>query len=270
METAEVLGPLEFVNEHVPELQKSLMNPDWIIGDGGAVGFTQYVLWMLIVLAIVMIVVLTAAKKLNLVPSSKFTGLVEYGYNFVAKDIAEGSIGHGYKKHIPFLATLFFFILIANFVGLIPGCRTPTGTISITWALSLIAFVYFNYYGIKKKGGLGYLKSIAPSGLPKPMVPFIWLLEFISLVIRALTLAVRLFGNMFAGHMALGIFALLATGFIQGAIGGVVSPLLGSTSIVWMLFLVFMYALEMLVAFIQAYVFTILTAVYISLAESEH
>ena len=245
------------------------MYPPWIVNDGGTIGFTQFTLWMLIIFALVLIVVLTAGKRLTLVPNNKFVNMVEYGYQMVRNNVAEGTIGHGYKKHIPFLATLFFFILIANFVGLIPGCKTPTGSLSITWALAIISFVYFNYWGFKAKGGFGYIKSIAPSGLNPFMTVFVWILEFVSLLLRALTLAVRLFGNMFAGHMALGIFALLATGFIQSAIqmGNIA---FGGITIGWIAFLVVMYALETLVAFIQAYVFTILSAVYISLAIHEH
>ena len=258
-----------FVREQVGHLQASLMNPDWIINDGGTVGFTQYTLWMIIIFAIVLILVLTVGKRLTLVPNNKFVNMVEYGYQFVRKDISEGVIGHGYKKHIPFLATLFFFILVANFVGLIPGCRTPTGTISVTWALAICSFVYFNYWGVKAHGGLGYIKHIAPSGLPAVMVPIIWFFEFLSLLLRALTLAVRLYGNMFAGHMALGIFSLLATGFFTACIQGA-GVALGAASAVWILFLVVMYMLECLVAFIQAYVFTVLSAVYIQLAVSEH
>jgi F-type H+-transporting ATPase subunit a len=101
------------------------------------------------------------------------------------------------------------------------------------------------------------------------MKPVIWFFEFVSLVLRALTLAVRLYGNMFAGHMALGIFALLTTGFFSGAIADA-NVAFGGISIVWIVFLVAMYALECMVAFIQAYVFTILSAVYISLATSSH
>ena len=265
META-----LEMVNELVPELQQSLMNPDWVFefGDTG-IGLTQYIFWMLILFALTLIVVLTASKKLSIVPNGKFVNMVEYGYQFVRKDMGESVIGHGYKKHIPFLATLFFFILLSNFVGLIPGCKTPTGTISVTWCLALISFVYFNYWGIKAHGGWGYIKSIAPSGLPKPMVPVIWFFEFISLLLRALTLAVRLYGNMFAGHMSLGIFSILVYSFFWQCIQGA-GAWLGGVSVVWVLFLVFMYCLETLVAFIQAYVFTILSASYISLATSEH
>ena len=141
------------------------------------------------------------------------------------------------------MATLFFFILISNFVGLIPGCKTPTGSISITWALAAISFVYFIFYGIKVKGLGGYLKSFAPSGLPVVMVPIVWFLELFSTVLRVLTLAVRLYGNMFAGHMVLGIFALLTSVFIGSAIQGA-GVAVGSISIAWMLFLFAMYALE--------------------------
>ena len=245
------------------------MNPPWIVNDGGTIGLTQYALWMVIIFALVLIVVLTVGKRLTLVPNNKFVNMVEYGYQFVRRDMGEGVIGHGYKKHIPFLATLFFFILIANFVGLIPGCKTPTGSLSITWALAIISFVYFNYWGVKAHGGLGYIKHIAPSGLPAVMVPIIWVLEFVSLLLRALTLAVRLYGNMFAGHMALGVFSLLATGFFTAAIQGA-GIAVGGISVAWILFLVAMYALETLVAFVQAYVFTVLSAVYINLAVTEH
>jgi len=230
---------------------------------------TQYILWMVIYWLITLAVVMSAAKKLTIVPSGKFASIVEYGYNFVAKDMGEGVIGHGYKKHVPFLATMFFFILISNFVGLIPGCKTPTGTISVTWALATISFFYFNYYGIKAHGGLGYIKSLAPSGLPGPMVPVIWFFELISLILRWLTLAVRLYGNMFAGHMVLGIFALASSVFLTAGIQSM-DILTGGLTIPWFLMVVAMYALETLVAFLQAYVFTILSAVYINLATSSH
>ena len=257
------MNPLETLANEVPHLQHSF-DSAFVFGP-----VTQYVFWMAICLALTLIVVLVAGRKLKLVPHNKFVNMVEYGYEFVRKDMGENAIGHGYQKHIPFLATLFFFILISNVVGLIPGCKTPTGTISVTWALALISFVYFNYYGIKARGGLGYLKSIAPSGLPKVMVPVIWFFEFISLVLRALTLAVRLYGNMFAGHMVLGIFALATSIFVQSAIA-TGNVLFGLPPIGWMALLIAMYALECLVAFLQAYVFTTLSAVYINLATSSH
>lgn len=132
-----------------------------------------------------------------------------------------------------------------------------------------MSFIYFNWQGIKAKGGLGYLKSIAPSGLPKVMVPIIWFFEFFSLCVRLLTLAVRLYGNMFAGHTILGVFAIMTQVFILDAVA-YSAPLTAMPAIAWFVFLVAMYALECLVAFLQAYVFTVLSAVYINLATSEH
>lgn len=261
------MNPLETLASDVPHLQQSF-DPAFVFGAGGF-GMTQYVLWMIICFIITLVVVMAAGKRLMLVPTNKFTNMIEYGYEFVKKDMGESAIGHGYKKHIPFLATMFFFLVVSNFVGLIPGCKTPTGTISVTWALAAISFVYFNYYGIKAHGGWGYLKSICPSGLPKLMIPVIWFFEFISLILRVLTLAVRLYGNMFAGHMVLGIFALATSVFITATVQSG-NFLFALPPIGWMLLLIAMYALECLVAFLQAYVFTILSAVYIGLATSEH
>ncbi len=232
-------------------------------------GVTQYIFFMIICWIITLVVVLVVGKKLTLIPTNKFINTVEYGYQFVRNDMGEGIIGQGFKKHVPFLATLFFFILVSNFVGLIPGCKPPTGTISVTWALATISFVYFNYYGIKAHGGWGYIKSIAPSGLPVVMVPIIWFFELFSLILRWLTLAVRLYGNMFAGHMVLGIFALASSVFLMAGIENI-DIVSGILTVPWFVLLIAMYALETLVAFLQAYVFTVLSSVYVSLATSSH
>ena len=261
------MNALDQLGEHVEELIESF-DPVPVFNIGGW-GVTQYFIWALIVFAVLLIVVFAAGKRLTLVPKSKFANMVEYGYEFARNGIGESAIGHGYEKHGPFLATLFFFILIANFIGLIPGAKAATGTLGVTWALSIASFCYFNYWGVKAHGGWGYIKAIAPSGLPKVLVPVIWFFEFISLCLRALTLAVRLYGNMFAGHMVLGIFAILTSVFITTAIqnGALLSAL---PSLAWFFFILFMYALECLVAFLQAYVFTTLSAVYIGLATSSH
>ncbi len=261
------MDALSQVAEGAEHLVKSL-KPGYIVGDS-TLGLSNFVFWMFICLAITLVVVLVASKRLSLIPKGRFSSMVEYGYEFVSDGIAKDVIGHGYEKHVPLLATLFFFILISNFVGLIPGCKTPTGSLSITWALAAVSFVYFIYWGIKAQGLGTYIKSFAPSGLPGPMVPLVWFLELFSTVLRVLTLAVRLYGNMFAGHMVLGIFALLTSLFIGSAIDGA-GLLSAAPSLGWIAFLLAMYALEVLVAFLQAYVFTILTAVYVSLATSSH
>ena len=262
------MGPLEELPEHLVELKSELMNSAIVFGTE-EFGLTNYILYMILCVLIIMIVIIAVGRKLTLIPNNKFVNMVEYGYQFVHDDMGKGSIGHGFKKHVPFLATLFFFILVANFVGLIPGAKAATGTISVTWALAIISFVYFNFWGVKAKGGLGYLKSICPSGLPIVMVPIIWFFESLSLCLRALTLAFRLYGNMFAGHMVLGIFAILTSVFATFAIQNAAYAL-ALPSVAWIAFLIIMYCLECLVAFLQAYVFTTLSAVYISLATSEH
>lgn len=261
------MGALSLLQEHIEELKESF-NSAVIVGNSN-IGLTTYMLYVLICSVIVVCVVLIAGRKLTMVPKNRFVNLVELGYGYVTNDIAKSSCGSTWKKHIPFLSTLFFFILIANFVGLIPGAKAATGSISVTWALAIISFVYFNYWGIKVKGGLKYLKEIAPTGIPALLSPVIWFFEVLSTCLRALTLAFRLYGNMFAGHMVLGIFSLLIGIFCQYAICNV-DLLSGLPAIAWLLFLIFMYCLEILVAFLQAYVFTTLSAVYVSLATQSH
>ena len=236
---------------------------------GTEVGITQYTFYMAIALVALLIIVFVGGKTLSLVPKGRFSNLIEYGYEFASRKITREVIGEGYKKHIPFIATIFFFILLANFIGLIPGAKAGTGSLSVTWALAICSFVYFNFWGVKARGGIAYLKSFAPSGLPGPMVPFVWVLELFSAILRALTLAVRLYGNMFAGHIVLGIFAILTSTFLSCAIQSS-DFLLALPSVAWIFFLICMYALEVLVAFLQAYVFAVLSAVYVSLATKPH
>ena len=216
----------------------------------GGWNISQYTLYMFIALALVLLAVLIGARKLEFIPHKKFTAILEYGYDFISNSVGADVIGEGYKKHIPFLATLFF-------------------TISITWALALVSFIYFNFYGFKQLGFFKYMKSFAPHGVPGPMIPVIWFLEFVSMVIRVLTLAVRLYGNMLAGHMILAVFSLATTIFLQTAIFSM-DLVVGIPAIAWFFLLFFMYALETLVAFLQAYVFTILSSSYIGMAIHPH
>ncbi len=260
------MNALDVLNQNVGHIQHALESA--IVIGNSELGMTQYVLFMIFIWILTLALIIGVGKKLTLIPSNKFVNTVEYGYQMIRNDVSKAVIGEGFKKHVPFLATLFFFILISNFIGLIPGSKTPTGSISINWALATVSFVYFNYCGIKAHGGIGYIKSIAPSGLPAPLVPVIWFFELVSLILRWLTLAVRLYGNMFAGHMVLGIFALATGVFMTTGIQNM--DLTAGVSVLWFILLVLMYALETLVAFLQAYVFTMLSSVYISLAVSDH
>lgn len=261
------MGPLAELPEYMEELVDSF-DPAFIFGSNG-VGLTQYIFWMIIVWVLVLVAVMVGGKNESVIPHNKFSEIIEYLYTMVRNSIVGGVIGNGVKRYTPFLATLFFFILFANVVGLIPGAKAATGSISVTWALSICAWVYFNYWGFKTHGFKGYIRAIAPSGIPTALVPIIWFFELISLVLRALTLAVRLYANMFAGHLVMGAFALLAGLFFTYAIQNI-APVYAVASVGWTALLIFMYLIECLVAYVQAYVFTTLTAVYISLATSSH
>lgn len=234
-------------------------------------GLTQYSFWLLISGALLLALIFAFVKKQTLAPKGFFVNGVEWVIEYVEDDIAKGVVGSNWRQHFPFLATLFFFILINNFVGLIPGMKPGTGAIGCTAAVALVSFVYFIYFGIKKHGVIGYFKSLAPAGVAFPMNVFVWIIELFSLMLRLVTLAVRLFCNMFAGHIVMGSFAIMATIFAQPLLEQftVMNAVGALPSIAWVLILLIIYAVELIVAFVQAYVFTVLSAVYIQIAEAD-
>jgi len=184
----------------------------------------------------------------------------------VNDDVIKSCVGPKYKKFAPYLLTAFFFIFINNLMGLIPffpGGANVTGNIAITMVLALFTFVIVNVFGTRT-----YWKEIfwpdVPWWLkvPVPMMPFI---EFIGILTKPFALMIRLFANMLAGHMAMLVLTCLI--FISASMGPVLNS---SLTIASVLFNIFMNALELLVAFIQAYVFTMLSAVFIGLAQEEH
>jgi F-type H+-transporting ATPase subunit a len=235
--------------------------------------FTTYTPFIVLIVALVLVVIFSAKRQLSLVPKNRFVGTIEFLVNFGRQETAYGVLGEKATPHVPFLLTLFIFILFANLVGIIPGSKAATGTMGCTVALTLIAFIYFTYYGIKHHGLGRYMLSFSPAGIkPLPLACFIWFLEFISMVLRLLTLSVRLFANMFAGHMLLGVLAILTQLFVMPFFLSFNPSDLGmvGAGALWFLLLTVMYAMELFVACLQAYVFTLLTSVYIMLATSEH
>ena len=156
-------------------------------------------------------------------------------------------------------------------IGLVPGMKPGTGAIGCTAAVALVSFIYFLYFGVKKHGLFGYLKSLAPAGVSFPMNIFVWVIEVFSLLLRLVTLAVRLFCNMFAGHIVMGSFAIMASIFAQPLLAhfSAMNAVGALPSVAWVLILLIIYAVELIVAFVQAYVFTVLSAVYIQIAEAD-
>jgi len=193
-------------------------------------------------------------EKANM--SSGMYALFEMLVLFVRDEIAAKTMGDDLgRKMTPLLLTFFFFILMCNLLGLIPFMATATGNLSVTGALAVTAFVAVQAQGIRHNGIGGYIKSFIPGGVPIFLVPIIFPIEILGQFTRHFALCMRLFANMIAGHVV--IIALITLIFIFGT--ALVSPISVGLSL-------FIYLLEILVAFIQAYIFTILVALFIGMA----
>lgn len=234
------------------------------------ISITKITLSLLINSAILLIIILSVAhwyrrREQGAYAPGGFTGFMEMFIMMVHDDVIKSCVGPNYKKFAPYLLTAFFFIFINNIMGLIPifpGGVNVTGNIAVTLVLALFTFVIVNVFGTKH-----YWKDIfwpdVPWWLkvPVPMMPFI---EFFGIFTKPFALMIRLFANMLAGHMAMLVLTCLI--FISASMGPAIN---GSLTVASVLFNIFMNALELLVAFIQAYVFTMLSAVFIGLAQEK-
>jgi F-type H+-transporting ATPase subunit a len=211
----------------------------------------KFLLQAVLSVAIILVFWIVMARKRAMVPSrGQFVG--EYAYMFVRNSIGRDVIGHDFKKWVPLLIALFSFVLVNNLWGVFPLFLMPTAA-HVGWAYGLAGLVWliYNGIGIKKFGPLGYLKhATMPPGVPGPMLIIVAPLEFLSnIIVRPATLSLRLFANMFAGHLLVLVFVL-----------GGEYLLLHSLLI---------FGLEIFVQSLQAYIFTMLTAQYISSASAE-
>ncbi len=228
---------------------------------GMDLSITKHVVFMWIAAAILIFTFIKVSKsyKKSLVPKG-VTNLTEVLVLFVRDDIVKPTIGHGFEKFLPYLLTVFFFILTCNFIGLIPFGATATGNIAVTATLATISFFVIQLGGIMKNGLFGYFKGLLPHGLPTWLIPIMFIVELLGLFTKPFALAIRLFANMTAGHIV--ILALLGLIFILRTY--VVVPVSIS-------FALFIYLLEILVALIQAYIFTMLSSLFIGMAyHQEH
>ena len=228
----------------------------------GGVGVTKPMLQLVLAAVLIGTFFVLAARQRRLVPGKlQFAG--EGAYGFVRNSIARDIIGsHDFVRFLPYLAALFFFVLVNNIFASLPFIQFPTfSRAGMAYALAGLSWVVYNYIGVRKHGFLGYLKlQTVPSGVGVAMLPLLVPLEFFSnIVVRPVTLALRLFCNMFAGHILLVLFSTGGLYLLenQGAIGAVAGPL------AWVLAIAVSF-LEILVQFLQAYVFVLLNAMYIS------
>ena len=208
------------------------------------------------------------SHNLKVVPSKRQFG-GEYLYNVIRNGIGREIIGEEYHKYVPYLLTLFTFILVNNWFGEFFPFMFPTfSKVGFVWGLALMTWVLYNGVGIKKWGFFGYLKKATiPGGVPWPLLILIIPLEFLSnIIIRPITLTLRLFANLFAGHLLVMIFVVGGTWLLTYTQHNLFYNLAGGVSLI-VSFAIF--ALELFVGFLQAYVFTILTAQYVSSATAE-
>jgi len=222
---------------------------------GWDASFTNASAFMLLAVLLIAGFFVVSMQSRSLVPS-RLQSLTEVGYEFVANMVRD-SIGHGGMKYFPFVFTIFIFVFTANSLGLIPGFFTVTSHIVVTAALALMVFITVLIIGFAKNG-LKFLKLFVPEGVPILILPLVVVIEIISFLTRPVSHSVRLFANMLAGHITLKVFGgfvvMLGSAGLLGWLGAVLP--LGLT--------VALTALELLVAFLQAYVFAILTCIYLN------
>ena len=220
-----------------------------LFGDGavGMFTITNVTLWLgLAILAVIALLVLPTSKR-AVVPG-RGQSISELTYGFIYK-MVEDVAGKDGVKFFPYIMTLFMFILAANFLGLIPMSFTTTSHIAVTAVLAALVFITVTVVGFVKNG-VGFLGLFWVSSAPLPLRPVLAVIELISYFVRPVSHSIRLAGNVMAGHAVLKVFA----GFAAA---------LGAFSFLPIFAITAVYALEVLVAFIQAYVFTILTCVYL-------
>ena len=217
--------------------------------------FTNASLLMVVILGLVSLLMIAGTARRAMVPG-RMQGAAEMAYEFVA-DTVRGSAGNEGMRFFPFVFSLFMFVLFANLLGLLPFSYTVTSQIAVTFALAALVMGIVIVYGIARHG-VHFLNLFAPSGVSIFILPFIVLIEVISFLSRPISLSVRLFANMLAGHITLKVFG----GFIVLLLGA--GGAAAAISILPMLGIIILTAFELLVAFLQAYVFAILTCVYLN------
>lgn len=222
---------------------------------GYDLSFTNASAFMVLSVALIIGLFGYTATRTALVPS-RIQSIGELGYEFVA-DMIRGIAGEDGLRFFPFVFTLFFFILAANLIGMVPYNFTTTSHVIVTGALSLLIIGMVIVYGLFRNG-LTFFRLFAPAGAPWPIYIILIPIEVISFLARPLTLALRLFANMLAGHIMLKLFAGFAVALLSA--GAIYIPLAALSFGMG----VALNALEFLVAFLQAYVFAILTCVYLN------
>lgn len=235
--------------------------PDFALQGNEYLAFNKIGLLSIVAALLSIGIIWFGARKAQLVPG-RGQSFAESIVEFVRENIVMQTMGASGLVWMPFLLSVFLFVLFANSFGIIPGIQMPvTARMAVPALLAIIVWVLYNAVGIKKQGLGGYLKStLLPPGVPKALLPLVVLIEFVStFLIRPFSLAVRLFANMLAGHLLLVTFAVLTAAVWSATPLALIVPVTFAT-------LVALTVFEVLVIVLQAFIFTMLTAVYINLA----
>ena len=230
------------------------------IWGSGPLGFNKTAaIYCFATVATILLFVLGTRRKDALVPAGLVQNTAESGVAFVRNQVIMQTIGPDGLRFLPYLTALFFFVFFSNITEIIPGVQFPANArFGVPLVLALLTWVIYNVVGVVKQGPLHYLKnSTIPPGVPKVILPLVVLIEIVStFLVRPFSLMVRLFANMLAGHLILVTFASLTAGLWALKVTAIIA-------LPSFLLLVAMTGFEILVSFLQAFIFTILTAVYI-------
>jgi len=239
---------LGFTTVHLPHI------PTFeIAGIAIDLSLTKVVFFMMLAAVLLILMALAVRRKVGLVPTG-FGNFIETFVLFVRDDIAVQTMGsHAAEKYTSYLCTTFFFILVCNLLGLFPLGASATGNVSVTAGLAGVAFFMIQIAGIRKLGMGGWLGHLLPPGVPWWLAPVMIVVELLGMFAKPFALCIRLFANMVAGHVV--ILSLIGLFFI---LGWAIAPITAG-------FGLFMYVLEIFVALLQAFVFTILTSLFIGL-----
>lgn len=216
--------------------------------------FTNSALFMVIILGLAALIMVVGTSGNALVPS-RLQSVAEMGYEFVASTVKTAAGTEG-MRFFPFVFSIFIFVLLSNLLGLVPYAFTVTAQIVVTFALAILVIGTVIVYGVYKHGS-HFLGLFVPSGVSPALLPFIVLIEVISFVSRPISLSVRLFANMLAGHITLKVFGAFVASLLGAGAFAVIAPLPLAMTVV-------LTGFELLVAVLQAYVFAILTCVYLN------
>ena len=238
----------------IEQFQIHNMAPLFSVG-GQQFHFTNSALLMLIIVVLISLLLIGATVPRAVVPG-RLQSIAEMSYEFVAKTVRDSAGTEG-MRFFPFVFTLFMFVLFANVIGLIPYSFTVTSQLIVTACLALLVFFIVVAYGFWKNG-LHFLNLFVPKGVPKLILPAIVLIEILTFLSRPVSHSVRLFANMLAGHITLQVFA----GFVIMLAGAGILGIFGAA--LPFIMVILLTALELLVAFLQAYVFAILTCIYLN------